>query len=87
MRKIKTSPSPDSPSIKSGENTPIFRWPTVAPVRDYPFNPSARNMRNYKSKVILILQFTFFIFHFGAQSIPLPVVSYLGQSSVEGPNS
>lgn len=43
-------------------------------------------MRNYKSKVILILQFTFFIFHFGAQSIPLPVVSYLAQSSVEGPN-
>ena len=86
MRKIKTSPSLSSPSIKSGENTPIFRWPTVASVRNSPFNPSVRNMRNYKSKVILILQFTFFIFHFGAQSIPLPVVSYLAQSSVEGSN-
>lgn len=86
MRKIKTSPSLSSPSIKSGENTPIFRWPTVASVRNSPFNPSVRNMRNYKFKGILILQFTFFIFHFGVQSVPPPMVSFLAQSSVEGSN-
>ena len=43
-------------------------------------------MRNYKFKGILILQFTFFIFHFGAHSVPPPVVSFLAHSSVEGSN-